>query len=137
MKFKQKKYKTVQTKHMTKRKNIFSSILSGSLIGFVNGFFGGGGGMIVVPLLTGCYKYPTKKAHATSIAIILPICIVSSIIYLLGNDPNWILIILVACGVTAGGAIGAVLLKVVSNKFVEFLFDGLMLVAGIKMLFFS
>ena len=33
------------------KKQIFLLILSGAVIGFLNGFFGGGGGMVCVPIL--------------------------------------------------------------------------------------
>lgn len=42
---------------MKKVKNLHI-ILFGTLIGIINGFFGGGGGMIVVPLLTKLFKLP-------------------------------------------------------------------------------
>ncbi len=122
---------------MNKIKNFFSKVLAGSLIGFINGFFGGGGGMIVVPVLTKFFKYEEKKAHATSIAIILPISLISSFIYLSKENIQWGKISAVAAGVTLGGAIGAILLKKVNNKIIEYLFEGVMFAVGIKMLFFT
>ncbi len=122
---------------MNKIKNFFSKVLAGSLIGFINGFFGGGGGMIVVPVLTKFFKYEEKKAHATSIAIILPISIISSFIYLSKGSVEWGKLSAVAVGVTVGGAIGAILLKKINNKIIEYIFEGVMLAVGIKMLFFS
>ena len=56
-------------------------ILTGVVTGLANGFFGGGGGMIVVPLLTFLLKMKTKSAHATAIAIILPVSVISAIVY--------------------------------------------------------
>ena len=121
---------------MNKQKKFFCSLLLGSVIGFINGFFGGGGGMIVVPVLTKFYKLPQKKAHATSIAIILPITVASAIIYLLTKEPSWQTFGSVAGGVALGGTVGALLLNKISNRVLEYLFEGVMLVAGIKMLFF-
>ena len=56
-------------------------ILSGALIGIINGLFGGGGGMIAVPVLIGLLGYPQKEAHATAIAVIAPVCAVSAAAY--------------------------------------------------------
>ena len=42
------------------------SILVSLFVGAVNGFFGGGGGMILVPLLTGKCGLDQRKAFATS-----------------------------------------------------------------------
>lgn len=56
-------------------------MLTGAIAGTLNGLFGAGGGMVVVPILGRC-GLPAEQAHATSIAVILPLSIVSSILYL-------------------------------------------------------
>ena len=121
---------------MKEEKSKFIPLFLGAIIGFINGFFGGGGGMIAVPVLTGIFKYQQKKAHATSIAIILPICLASLIIYLSSGDLEFFQTFYIAMGVTAGGSIGAIVLKNTGNLIIEYLFDAVMLVAGIKGLFF-
>ena len=57
--------------------------VAGALAGAANGFFGAGGGLFLVPLLSRWAKIEERKAFATSILIILPLCIVSSVIYFL------------------------------------------------------
>ena len=42
------------------KKNAKKAVLGGLGLGFVNGLFGGGGGMIAVPMLTGVLGYPPK-----------------------------------------------------------------------------
>lgn len=108
--------------------------ISGTCIGFLNGFFGGGGGMIAVPTLQNILKFDVKKSHATAIFIILPLCITSAITYCLSGSFNFENGFLVSAGVFAGGIIGAILLKKLNSKIVEFLFAFLMIVAGIKMI---
>ena len=61
-----------------------NALLAGAAAGLVNGFFGGGGGMVLVPLLTQKCGLEQRKAFATSVAIILPLCILSSVIYFSG-----------------------------------------------------
>ena len=56
---------------MEKQKKFVKSALTGIISGFINGFFGGGGGMIVVPMLINLLGFSPKQAHATSIAVIL------------------------------------------------------------------
>ena len=126
-----------QTVYMNVKKSGFSAVLLGCLIGFINGFFGGGGGMIAVPTLSIFYGLEAKKAHASSIAVILPLSIASSVIYLLKEKVEWLNLGVVALGVTIGGVIGALFLKKASNKVIEYLFEGVMLFAGVKMLFFN
>ena len=43
---------------------IWKCLLTGGLAGFVNGFFGAGGGMIVVPLLILLVKLEDKNAFS-------------------------------------------------------------------------
>ncbi|MBQ3158337.1 MAG: sulfite exporter TauE/SafE family protein, partial [Clostridia bacterium] len=70
-----------QNRSMKKWIQVLLLILLGVLVGFVNGFLGAGGGMLLVPCIIPILKMDTKVAHATAILIILPICVVSGIIY--------------------------------------------------------
>ena len=47
-------------------------LLAGALAGLTNGLFGGGGGSVLVPLLTRYCGLSQRKAFATSVAVILP-----------------------------------------------------------------
>lgn len=49
----------------------------GLIAGCLNGLLGTGGGMIVVPLLTLLEKENPQRVFSNSVAIILPICLVS------------------------------------------------------------
>ena len=61
---------------MRKRKYL-GLILAGSAAGAVNGLFGAGGGMVLVPLLVWLTSIEPESVFPSSISIILPICIVS------------------------------------------------------------
>lgn len=117
-------------------KKTFYSILIGLISGFINGIFGGGGGMIVVPMLTFILKKEEKIAHATAILIILPLSIVSAVMYIIFGKFNLGVGVPVGIGVILGGVAGALLLKKLSSKWVSFIFCLVMFGAGVKMLFF-
>lgn len=51
--------------------------LAGFLAGAVTGLFGAGGGMVLIPLLTLLTDIGERELFPSSIAIILPICLVS------------------------------------------------------------
>ncbi len=55
--------------------------LAGGAAGVVNGFFGGGGGQVLVPMLAGKCALEQRKAFATSVAVIAPLCALSAAIY--------------------------------------------------------
>lgn len=51
--------------------------LAGFCAGAVNGLFGAGGGMVLVPLLTALTDLEEEEVFPSSIAVILPLCLVS------------------------------------------------------------
>ena len=118
------------------RKNNLVKMLVGIITGLCNGLFGGGGGMVVVPLLEFWLKVSNKKAHATAILIILPISIISGITYVILNGFNFKAGIPTGVGVVVGGIIGAIALSKIKSKYIVVIFSVLMLIAGIKMVMF-
>ena len=112
------------------------SVITGIIAGTVNGLFGGGGGMIVVPMLMIFLKKEAKTAHATAILIILPLSIVSAIFYALFGSLDVSVALPTTIGVAVGGAIGAFLLSKLSSKYIVIIFAAVMVAAGVKMLFF-
>lgn len=109
--------------------------LCGALIGFINGFFGGGGGMICVPLLEKVLHLPNKYSHATAIVVILPISFVSTIIYFLSGNLQTIPFLTVGSGVLLGGIVGSYALKFLPSKIIRIIFVLVMLAGGIRLLF--
>ena len=117
-------------------KYLLICISTGVLSGVVNGIFGGGGGMIVVPMLSRLLKYKEKEAHATPILIILPISIVSGVLYFVFGNFDFLAGLPVVIGVLIGGILGAILLSRLSSKWIMLIFSIIMAIAGGKMLFF-
>lgn len=87
--------------------------------------------MLAVPLLkaTGMDE---KKAHATAILVILPICIVCSVIYIRNGYFDARAMISACLGVVFGGAAGATLFDKLDKTVVGVVFSLLMITAGIK-----
>ena len=117
-------------KKLTK-KQVFGAICAGTVVGFVNGFLGAGGGMLVVPLLRLIFKQKPKIAHATAVLIILPICVVSSVVYLLSGELNLSVLWPVSIGTFIGGLAGTFLLSKLKNKVITILFSFIMIGAGV------
>ena len=109
-------------------------IVCGAIIGFLNGFFGGGGGMICVPLLENVLHLESKYSHATAIVIIFPISFISAIIYLLSGTLETIPLVTVGAGVVLGGIIGSFILKVLPPKALRVIFALIMLAGGIRLI---
>lgn len=117
-----------------KKTAVFAAVVSALLTGTANGLFGGGGGMLAVPAYTVLLGVDERRAHATAVAAILPLSAISAAIYIAnGNfDPSFGYF--VSGGVIIGGIAGSLLLKKINTKLLEFVFYGVMLAAGIRML---
>ncbi|MDR0405392.1 MAG: TSUP family transporter [Clostridiales bacterium] len=115
-------------------KKFLTYAVIGLASGFLNGALGAGGGSVVVPALERLLAVPPQKAHATAIAVILPVTMVSAFFYLRHGAVNAAQTALIALGGTAGGLLGAGALKKLSGKAVRIAFAVSMTAAGIRML---
>ena len=60
-----------------KKYKLFGAITAGLCAGAVSGLFGAGGGMVLVPMLSLLTPMDDRDIFGASIAVILPICVVS------------------------------------------------------------
>jgi len=130
-----KKENVIKNENSSNKINLYA-VLTGALAGLINGLFGGGGGMIVVPMLVMLLKCNPKKAHATALLIILPLSITSGLFYAAFGSLDLQVGVPVTIGVILGGVLGAFLLSKLSSKWVVIIFSIVMAAAGVKMLFF-
>ena len=65
----------------TQKPKLGFCLLAGALAGFINGFFGAGGGMVLVPLLLWLVRLEDKAAFSSAVAVILPLCAISIAVY--------------------------------------------------------
>lgn len=84
--------------------------IAGAVAGMMNGLFGAGGGMVLVPMLSNSRELTEDQVFPTSVSIIFPICIVS----LLFSDNN--LPIMDALPYLIGGAIGGLIAGITGNR---------------------
>ena len=108
--------------------------LIGIVTGVANGLFGSGGGTIAVPAFEKFLGLSAHKSHATVIAFILPLSILSAFIYCRKVDVEWMSVLWVSLGGVVGGYVGASLLKKISNKWLHRIFGAFMLVAAVRMI---
>lgn len=102
-------------------------------VGGISGFFGGGGGMLCVPLLQ-FRGLSIKRAHATALIVILPLCIVSAAIYIANGYFDTTAVMCAVIGVSVGGAAGALMLDKLNSTVVGVIFAALMIAIGIKLM---
>ena len=91
---------------MQERK-LSAMFIAGAAAGIVNGLFGAGGGMILVPLLRQLTDLEDRKVFSVSVAVILPICMVSLGASAAGGPLPWSEAIPYLIGSGAGGWLAA------------------------------
>jgi len=114
-----------------KKRNALSA-LGGALVGVLNGMLGAGGGMLVVPMLKKL-GLAQREAHATAVAVIFPLSVLSAGAYLLlghfqlGQAAGYLL------PGAAGALLGALLLSKIPAPWLRKIFACFMVWAGIRM----
>ena len=114
-----------------KHKKLFFAII-GFVAGMLNGLFGSGGGVVVVPGLELSGTEP-KKAHATSVAVILALSVVSAVAFILMGNVKFMDMLIYLPGGLFGGFIGAKFLRSIDNLWLKRIFGVLMMISGIKL----
>ena len=107
-------------------------VVTGALGGLANGLFGSGGGLFLVPLMTRWSKLEERKAFATSVAIILSLSIVSSVVYFTKGALDFSTAWPYLLGGGVGGVISGLVFQKVPLNFLRRIFGLLILYGGIR-----
>lgn len=110
--------------------------IAGGLAGIATGLFGGGGGMVLVPLLLGFCHLKEKEAFAASVAIILPMCLVSAGVYALGRALPLGAAVPYLIGGAIGGTLGGLWFRRVPARLLRKGLAVLLIYGGVRCLFF-
>ena len=121
-----------------KNKKDFIKILEfvavGLVAGFINGFFGAGGGLLLVPMIGYISKQESKVAHATTLACVLFMCVASSVFYVIKKQVDFKLILVCGIGSVLGSLVGTKLLKKLKNNVIDLIFSVVLVIAGVCMI---
>ena len=109
------------------------NIAGGFAAGLSNGLLGSGGGMIAVPTLRAA-GLDTRRAHSSSIAVVLPISAVSAGLYLYGGHAAIADALPYIPGGIIGALIGGRIMKRIEPKLLRRIFGGFAVWAGVRML---
>lgn len=107
----------------------------GSLsIGLSNAMFGAGGGIFAVWLLKELIPNDNKIAHASAVAVVLCVALVSAAGYLNGGYVNFSDALFFIPGGIVGSLLGTYILSKISPKLLKRIFGIFMLWAGFRLL---
>ena len=107
---------------------------AGATAGAVNGLFGGGGGMVLVPMLTAFTDTEEDAVFPTSVSTIFPICIVSLSIGSLHGDLPWREALPYLLGSIPGGILAAITGHKLPTKWLHRILGMMILWGGIRYL---
>jgi len=116
-------------------KNFTLILIIGFVIGLVNGLLGIGGGTIAIPAMFFLLGVHQHQAHGTSLAIILPTALISTIIYGLHSNLDLLIALKVASAGMFGGYIGAKVMNRIPAVTLKKIFAIFMVFAGLRMVF--
>ena len=117
-----------------KQKEWFRFGICGAAAGFINGFFGAGGGMVLVPMLIRFGKLEDKQAFSSAISIILPICLISITVYWMQNIFPFREALPYLAGGLLGGIAGGLLFRRVTPQLLHKGLGLIILWGGIRLL---
>lgn len=104
-------------------------------VGFISSFFGVGGGIIHVPLMTQVLRFPVYVATATSMFVLAISATVGVATHVLHGDRTVTLATAAAVGVGGliGGQIGALLSRKVKANTILYILAGAMALVGVRL----
>jgi len=91
---------------MTARDRV-RGLLAGAAVGTAGGLFGVGGGILLVPMLTGAFGLTQHAAHGTSLAVIGATALAALLVYGAHANVAWATAAIVALGSLVGAPLGA------------------------------
>lgn len=112
----------------------FGMSFAGICAGAINGLFGAGGGMVLVPLLTRLSDLEDEEIFPASVSIILPICLVSLALTFHPDQIPWKTTVLYLLGSGVGGLLAGLLGKKIPTVWLHRLLGLLILWGGFRYL---
>ena len=117
------------------KKNKFFEIIIVIITGFISGFFGAGGGLLLVPFFVHGLKIDEVRSRANVILIILSLVTISGLVYMRNNLIDFNLGIKCAIGGVIGSIIGSKLLVKLDRKILNILFIIFLFYSSFKIIF--
>jgi uncharacterized protein len=115
---------------------LIAYILIGLAAGVFGGFFGLGGGVVIIPALIYFFKYSQHQAQGTAIATLLPpIGLLAALKYYKSGYVHIKPALFISLGFFVGGYVGALIANKLPEDKLKFCFALLLLVVSLRLLF--
>jgi len=115
--------------------NSVMAVLIAFVVGFISGIFGVGGGSLMVPTMILVFFFPPHVATATSMFMILPTSLLSSITHITLGNVNWMYALALVPGAWIGAQIGVYLNTKLKSKTIVLILRTILIVVGIRLIY--
>jgi uncharacterized membrane protein YfcA len=112
-----------------------AGIMISFVVGFISGIFGVGGGSLMVPTMILVFFFPPHVAVATSMFMIFPTSIISSITHITLGNVNWLLALALVPGAWIGANIGVYLNTKLKSKTIVIILRAILVVVGLRLIY--
>ena len=113
-------------------------VLWGLIAGVASGFFGIGGGLILIPVLGLVFGLSQHQAQGTTLALMVPpIGLLAAMKYYFEGNVNLKIAAFVCLGFFFGGYLGATLVQHVPDLVLRRVFGVMLLFISLKMIFYK
>lgn len=124
--------------HVSAKKRAIQSLICGMVIGFICGFIGAGGGMMMLLILTSVLGYELKTAVGTSVFIMTFTALTGAVSHFtIGGAPDWTIFILCVVFTLIWAKIAAFFANKATSKQLNQLTGVILVVLGIVIMAFS
>lgn len=111
------------------------AVIVSFVVGFLSGIFGVGGGSLMVPTMILVFFFPPHVATATSMFMILPTSILSSITHISLGNVNWLYALALVPGAYIGANIGVFLNTRLKSKTIVWILRTVLVIVGVRLIY--
>jgi len=115
--------------------NPIIAVLISFIVGFLSGIFGVGGGSLMVPTMILVFFFPPHVAVATSMFMILPTSLLSSVTHISLGNVNWMYALALVPGAWIGAQIGVRLNARLKSKTIVLILRAILIIVGIRLIY--
>jgi uncharacterized protein len=124
-----------QNKKTQSEKHLGFIPFEGSIVGFITGITGAGGGFLIIPALVVMNKMPIKTAIGTSLFIISLNSLIGFISDLGNTEVNWIQILILSLASITGVLLGSKFNHLIESQKLKIVFSWFILFMGIAIIY--
>lgn len=114
---------------------VIGLVFAGIVVGTFSGFFGLGGGVIIIPILTEMFKMAPHKALGTSLAVMVPTALIGAIRHAHYGNTDIKVAIIMWCGSLLGAFLGATLVSQIPGGLVKKILAIVIILLALRMFF--